>query len=213
MQIQTSPERIIVADDHPIFRQGLCRIIQISNPEAELTEAGSMDEVMAAASVGKTPDIFVLDLLFPGMRPKETIPNLRQSYPKASIIIVSMVDDDRTISEIMALGADGFIGKSVSSDQMITAFSDVRDGKFVVMSTTEGLQFGLMTGLDVLRSITPRQREVLNLLALEKSNKEIARSLNISPFTVRIHVSALLKMMNVKTRAEAASRAARLDLD
>jgi DNA-binding NarL/FixJ family response regulator len=195
-------ERIIVADDHPVFREGLSRLIAAAYPSADVVEAGTMDEVITLADMGPPPQLVMLDLVFPGMNPRETLPNLRTRYPRASLVIVSMVDDDATIRQVMAFGADGFIGKAVTSDRMMAALAEVRAGGFVVLASDSNAP----PGYDVME-FTKRQKEVLALLAQGKSNKEIGRSLAISPFTVRIHVSALLRLLKVETRVAAAAKA------
>lgn len=102
--------RILIADDHPVFRDGMCRLIAAAFPAAELLEAGTMDEVLSLAAAGPAPDVFVLDLLFPGMNPPETLPQLRQQFPTSSLIVVSMLDDDATIRRVSVLGIDGYVG-------------------------------------------------------------------------------------------------------
>jgi DNA-binding NarL/FixJ family response regulator len=198
-------ELIVVADDHPVFRDGLKRLLSAANPDVNIIEAGTMDEVMAIASQPPAPSLFVLDLVFPGMRPKETLPNLRERFPRSSIVIVSMVDDEATVQQIMRLGADGFVGKAVSSQKIVDGIMAVKAGQFVVMRAEQDATH--QTDGSGILEITPRQKDVLQCLAQDKSNKEIGRMLSISPFTVRIHVSALLRILQVESRALAAVKA------
>ena len=205
-------ELIIVADDHPVFRDGLRRLVCAACPDATVAEAGTMAEVLSIAQTaletGNAPELFVLDLLFPGMDPRETLPSLRSRFPRSSIVIVSMIDDEATIRQIMKLGADGFVGKAVPSDRMIAAILAVKAGQFVVEPADHAAICDNTSGshLPVLE-LTRRQRDVLTCLAQDKSNKEIGRMLAISPFTVRIHVSALLRIMRVDSRTLAAAKA------
>lgn len=198
---QRGPARIVVADDHPVFRDAMRRIVQRLYPLAEVTEAASFDEVLAASA-----DTFVLDLLFPGFCPRSSIRTLRERFMGATVIIVSMVDDQDAIDEVMAAGADGFIGKAVPAQQMSEALSAICAGEMLVLQSA---QDGARPARDApTLQLTTRQREVLRHLASGKTNKEIARDLGISPFTVRIHVSALLRVLGVETRAAAAAMAA-----
>lgn len=200
-------EKIIIADDHPVFRDGMCRLISAALPEAELLEAGTMDEVLALTEAHGEPNLFLLDLLFPGMEPRETLSMLRQRFPCSSIAIVSMLDDDRTINRIMDDGADAFIVKSIPAQEMVEAVMAVRAGQYVVAKPSiVSLTDAVPTSANVL-SLTQRQIEILQLISTGESNKHIARKLGLSPFTVRNHISLLLRSLNAHSRAELAAKA------
>lgn len=197
--------RIIVADDHPLFREGMLRTIQRLLPEAVLEEAGDLASVLALAKSGAELDSLILDLRFPGLRSVSMIAQLRQQLPRTSIIVVSMVDNQDLIGEVMACGADGFIGKSISPEEIGQAILAIREGEVVVKYAPSGLLLPLEAS-DELSQLTTRQQEVLRLIAQGQTNKEIARELDISPFTVRIHVSSLLHTLKVSSRAAAAAK-------
>lgn len=200
-------EKIIIADDHPVFRDGMCRLVASVLPDAQLFEAGSMAEVLDAVEALGAPDLFILDLLFPGMNPRHTLPALRQQCRKSSIIIVSMLDDEATIDRVMAYGADGYVVKSIPAPDMLAALMSVRSGEFVIARPNmAAITDNTPAPADVL-DLTQRQREIICYISEGNSNKQIGRKLGLSPFTVRNHVSLLFRMLKVQTRLELSSKA------
>ena len=198
---------IIVVDDHPIFREGLVRLVT-GRFDAEVMEAGDMTELNRLLEAHKAPDLLLLDVLFPGFDVQSDLLQLRQRLPTTAIVAVSMVEDASVIDGIMSNGVNGFVSKSVSPDVMVDAFNQVLLGDAVELRPSVVANPISAPAPETLEQLSPRQREVLQLICTGQSNKEIAKSLGLSPFTVRIHVSALLRTLGVSTRTAAAALAA-----
>ena len=197
-------DTIIIADDHPIFRAGLGQLVGSAFPHLAIHQAGTVDEMLCVAEREGAPQLFTIDLLFPGMDPAETLPMMRRRFPRSSIAVVSMLDDDTTIDRVMGYGADAYIAKSVRPDRMVAGLHALQQGEFVVLKPDQPSVQAMPTAPPLL---TERQIEVLTMLAQKQSNKQIARSLALSHFTVRNHVSHLLRTMGATTRSELAEKA------
>jgi DNA-binding NarL/FixJ family response regulator len=204
---QEDEMRIIVADDHPIFRDGLTQILGRLFEEADVVEAGDVSELEAAISEIKAPDLLTLDLLFPGFNWQKDLERLRNALPLTPIAVISMVQDNAAVSRATEVGINGFISKSVQPDVLAESLLQVMDGEILVRRAGEQTDFGQPDSFTALRQLTGRQIDVLRLICRGKSNKEIARDLELSPYTVRVHVSAMMKTLGVNSRAGAAALA------
>lgn len=200
--------KIILTDDHPVFRSGMASILADIFDGAEIIEAGDAKGLYDALDKTPEPDLVVVDLFFPGFDCNTDLTKLRKRLSLTPIIAISMMNDLDEIENIISYGINGFISKSVSPAEIISAIKDVMNGEIAIRTSDEMLGHTTAPILSHFEDLTSRQIEILRLLRGGLSNKEIARELDLSPFTVRTHVSALLKALGVSTRAAASALAA-----
>lgn len=200
-------ERIIIADDHPMFRDALARNLRIAYPDAEVEEAGDLPAAIACAREGPQPVLFVLDLLFPGMDGPSSVSALRTEFTAASIVIVTMLEDPLVAQQILDAGADGYLGKGLTSNALLDGINAVRSGEYVINLAAPGQSPAIVKPV-----LTPRQHDILLSLGQNKPNKVIARDLGLSHFTVRNHITILMRSLKVQHRSQLSQRARALGL-
>ncbi len=213
--------KILIADDHELFRDGLRLVLGELGPDLQVIEASSYDQTLEIANREDGLDLVLLDLVMPGMPWNEGLGALKRRLPKVPVVILSASEERRLVLEAVRLGAAGFIPKTSSSKVMLSALRLVMSGgvylppalidETSVMGGRSAEPAHSELSLDAA-PLTPRQREVLALLGQGKSNKEIARILNLSEGTVKLHVTAILKALNVNNRTGAVVAASRLGL-
>lgn len=190
-----SPQRILIADGQHLYREALRRLIEDTFPGAEILEAVGFETLVGAREF--RPDLIVIDFYCPDYDPVTTAKWLRSEFPAAFIVLLAALQDPKVIDEILDNGVDSHVSKFVSTDEL----------RAVLLSTETGASHSL-SQFESRNGLTPRQRNVLDLLVRGMSNKEIGRELDISPFTVRIHVSAVMRYLDVDSRTAAAAKAA-----
>lgn len=197
--------RILLVDDHALFRQGLKALLPPLDSELELDEAGTCAEALEHSATHKY-DLVLLDLKMPGQSGLDALAALRTAIPATPIVVLSGEDDPYTIRGAIDGGAMGFIPKSSSQELLIHALR-------LVLAKGVYLPATALDGVDAkLPGITPRQRDVLRYVIHGMPNKVIARELKISDWTVKQHVSEVLHRLGVRNRTEAVYAAAKLGL-
>jgi DNA-binding NarL/FixJ family response regulator len=203
--------RIAVVDDHPVVREGLVAMLQ-TQPDFEVVgEAGSGVEGLALIE-RLTPDVVLLDLELPGLDGVGVLRRLRERHAASRVIVFTVFDtDDRIISAVEA-GAAGYLLKGAPRSELFAAIRVVRGGGSLLHPLVASTVLRHVARRDrgaetPAVSLTPREQDVLQLLARGKSNKEIAASLGVTERTVKFHVSAIFTKLAVANRTEAVTRA------
>jgi DNA-binding NarL/FixJ family response regulator len=213
--------RILIADDHALFRRGLRLMLTIIYPGAEIAEAASVDEAVRAVDAGAGFDLVLCDLAMPGMNGVEGLGALRARLPATPVVMLSAYEDQHDIVSALEAGARGYILKSASEDTLRTALALVLAGETYLPANVFFDRARRWTGDrrgdtpsvppdSPLAALTSRQRGVLAHLIDGKSNKEIARDLGLLESTVKAHVKAILEKLGVDNRTKAAMIAADL---
>ena len=212
--MQSALSRLVIADDHPLFRGALREAIAGLLERADISEAGSFDELAAQLETGGDVDLILLDLKMPGVRGFSGLMYLRAQYPSVPVMIVSANDDPAAIRRCMEFGASGFIPKTLGVDEMRNAISQVLNGEVWTPPDVD-LQAGSDTAIAELMkrmaTLTPQQVRVLMMLSEGLLNKQIAFQLEVSEATVKAHVSAILQKLGVESRTQAVIAAAKIE--
>ena len=201
--------RIIIADDHPLFRSALAHAVARVWPEAAIIEASSAAEARAALEAG-VAEALLLDLHMADSTGLSALMDMRQDFPALPIVIVSASEEPRVAAAAAQLGAAGFIPKSASLDAMREGLAAVKDGDGWFPDTGDARADD---DLARIASLTPAQRRILAAIRQGLLNKQIAFELAISEATVKAHITAILRKLGVGSRTQAVLLAAKLDVD
>ncbi len=206
--------RFLVSDDHEILRSGLCHALLEAYPDATITESGSGQELLEQLENPQDVDLLFLDLFLDadGLPAFEILKQIHRSHPSMKILVVSASPDSEHIRTALSLGANGYVTKCETPLTILNAVSLVLAGTIYVPQ--EGLQHTRAPSRkNVELILTPRQLEVLISLGEGKSNKQIGREMGLSDNTIKVHVSAILKQLQLENRAQAGLLAQSLKLD
>lgn len=206
MTASSKPNRVLVADDHELFRDAIKRLVSDAWPGVVLDEAGDLDGALEHLAHENSIDLVLIDLKMPGLNGPESLAALREGYPDSKLIVVSASESKDDILAALGAGVHGYIPKSLSSKSIRAAIENVLGGGvFVPAQVTERSvpQPGRRTAGSDQPRLTARQGEVLDALATGAANKEIARKLSLTEGTVKIHLAAIYRVIGVKSRGEA----------
>ncbi len=207
--------RLVIADDHPLFRGALREAVAGVFDRKGIAEAGAFDEVVRLLDRGGEVDMILLDLTMPGVRGFSGLMYLRAQYPSVPVVVVSANDDPSVIRRCMDFGASGFIPKTLGTEAMRAAVLAVlRGGVWTPpdVDLAAGSDADTAALLARLATLTPQQVRVLMMLSEGLLNKQIAYELSVSEATVKAHVSAILQKLGVESRTQAVIAAAKIEI-
>ena len=201
--------RVLIIDDHALFRVGLKGLLEQRNIEVVGVAAGGKEGIELASEL--KPDIVLLDLRMPDMGGLEVLKVLREKVPDIPIVVLTTSDEEADLIKSLRSGAQGYLLKDMEPDELVGALRDIEKGKNVVAQNLTDALARMVQGDTTFEddegpfsSLTPREHEILCLLADGQSNKLIARNLGISDGTVKLHVKAILRKLGIHSRVEAA---------
>lgn len=209
--------KILLADDHALFRDGMRYVLRKLDEQAEILDVGNFPDALSAAKDNPDIDLALLDLNMPGSEGAPSVKLFHTSYPDTPVVVISGTDQRDDIERVMNSGAMGFISKMSSGQDMVHALRLVLDGGIYL--PPQLLQLALGQVREDKRSwrtneygLTVRQMEVLQQLASGLSNKDIGLTIGMAEGTVKIHVAAIFQALRVNKRIDAVQTAQRMGL-
>ncbi|MCG6936805.1 MAG: response regulator [Gammaproteobacteria bacterium] len=200
--------RVIIIDDHALFRDGLKGLLEQRSIDVAGMAADGNEGIELAKQI--QPDIILLDLRMPNMSGLDTLPILRSELPGTPVVMLTTSNDESDLIKALRTGAQGYLLKDMEPEELVGALRDIENGKNVVAADLTDALARMVQGETTIdddgpfSELTPRETEILYLLADGQSNKLIARNLGISDGTVKLHVKAILRKLNIHSRVEAA---------
>ena len=207
----TNPIRILIADDHPVVRDGLFAILTTQPDFTVVGQAASGEEAVHQVEASQ-PDVILLDLEMPGMDGVAALQHIKSAHPAIQAIVFTAFDTDERILSAIKAGARGYLLKGAPREEIFTAIRVVSQGGSLLQPVVASRLLHHIASSSEKPSLTRREREVLALLAQGKTNKEIAGKLVVTERTAKYHVSSILSKLGAGNRTEAVSYAARLGI-
>ncbi len=190
--------KVLITEDHELYRDGLRLLLQEAFEDINILEAGDFPGSVSLLKKHRDVALLLLDIHIPGTSGLEGLSKIKQTWPALPVVIVSIVDSQFSIQQMLQLGADGFISKTSGKAAMVEALRNIVAGEQVIVHGQEHVDSQILTS---------RQIEALGLLSRGMTNKEIATALKISPVTAREHVSRLLEVFDCENRTQVVLKA------
>lgn len=209
--------RFLIVEDHPLFCEALEGALQMATPDADMLQATSIDGALDLLASRFDVDLILLDLSMPGTTGLSGIIRIRKAFPRIPVVIVSGHQDAKIISGALSLGVSGYILKSSSKQELAHSISEVVRGAvclpaaFRALARPQRSPIAAQELLKRLHDLTPQQLRVLEMLKRGLQNKQIAFELKISETTVKVHVSDILRKLNVLSRTKAIVEMSKID--
>jgi DNA-binding NarL/FixJ family response regulator len=207
--------KFLIADDHPLFREALISALRPLFDNVEIIQSDNLDSTLEALKQNPDFDLVLLDLNMPGCDRFYGLIRVSKDFPEVPVAVISASDSIEVVSKVMSLGAKGFIPKATPTHTIADALKQIMNGNNWL---PEGMQTSIEQGapvIDIAKQVgelTPKQFQVLQLLQNGLLNKQIAFDLNITEATVKAHISALFRKLNVNTRTQAVLLLKNLDI-
>ena len=203
VNVMDSTYTIIIADDHPLFRNALFQSVHMAISGANLLEADSLDALLAVLAKEDDPDLLLLDLKMPGANGMSGLIQLRAEYPDLPIVVVSASEEASVVTQVKSHGAFGFIPKSSDMRELVSALNQVLSGEPFFPEGSITNSAACIDLADKIATLTPQQYKVLGMLSDGLLNKQIAYELNVSEATIKAHMTAIFRKLGVKSRTQA----------
>ena len=207
--------RVLVVDDHTLFRRGLIALLADDARIEIVAEAGDANEAHRRAAATQ-PDVVLLDNHMPGVSGIDALPGFKAAAPAARVLMLTVSEDEFDLAAALRGGARGYLLKTMDSDMLVSAILRTMAGDSVVspemtsklvtafQASQRATAAPASTSSDPIHSLSAREREILDHVARGASNKEVARALGIAETTVKIHVQHILRKLNLSSRVQAA---------
>lgn len=198
-------KQILLVDDHPLFAEALSTLVERSFPESSVTTSTTLSDAEERLANGDF-DLILLDVQLPGTHGLDGVRHMLDHYPKIPIIVVSGAAKGSDVAQVIEWGARGFLPKTLPSRALASAIETVANGGTYLPADllSQMLQHEKEQDDAHLTNLSPRETEILGLLAQGQSNKEIAREIGLQEITVKVHLSSIYRKLDVRNRVEAA---------